>query len=141
MKTIIALCFASALLAGCTRVYPGMQLADVRSTALSATATELAASMIIRNPTQSPLLIAGATYRLYLDGTYIGEGSTDDPVEVPPQDDAPQTVTLRIEDPAALPLLNRLLAGEALPYRVEAILQQGSGRVAVEFEGRLGAPA
>jgi len=130
---------ALALLPACSGVRPPVQLADVRSSALSATATELAASMIVGNPTKSPLTIEGAEYRLYLEGQYIGRGSSDAEVTVPAEDEAPQTVTLKVEDGRSLPLLNRLLAGEALTYRLEGTLtEHGGASMRVDSEGRLG---
>ncbi len=123
--------------ASCTTIAPPVHLADIRIADMNSIEGTAAASVLIENPGSKALQIDSAEYQIYLEGTYIGRAETDVPVEVPPGDQAAQTLTLQIQDNGALPVLKRLMEGEQLAYQLEGMLHREDGRkMLVQEQGK-----
>ena len=117
---------------------PHVQLADLRGSLGNFGAKEVAASLVIGNSEPSELHIARAEYRISLGGAYLGTGKTEGELLIPARDDAPETVTLAIENSAALPYLRQAITGKTVRYRVEGTIEKSNGeKVMLAAEGIL----
>jgi LEA14-like dessication related protein len=98
-----AVVLTALLLAGCASVTPApvhlavnvMNVAAGESTLLESAAT---VTLRLTNESSRPLQIAGGAHTLYLNGTYVGRGTSANAVTVPAWGTAIQPATVYIEN-------------------------------------------
>jgi hypothetical protein len=118
-------------------------------TSLFETSAEL--TLRFTNESLRPLILAGSTHRLYLNGTYVGRAITNERLAVPQLGTMTQTVPAHLENLALMKKAQELGKVSTVDYRIDSRLhaadEQGGGtRVAtatgqLDFSGLLPAPA
>lgn len=83
----------------------------------------------LQNSTPNPVVLEGAAHKIYLNGTYIGQGLSNERVEVPRLGTTTQTVTVTLKN---LTLMRKLIEfGESqnqkVSYRVNSTLYASGG--------------
>ncbi len=91
--------------------------------------TEVRAPLVLRfaNENVVPLGYSGSTHKLFLNGTYVGKAVNDQPIGLPPMNEATREVYLQFENPA---FVRQLAAGgpvHQVNYRLETVLFQTAG--------------
>ena len=101
----------SLLLTGCSSHGPvgGMTatLVDIHPTNASLLESEAVATLRLTNENIAPLGFSGVHIKLYLNGSYVGSGVTDNPFGVPPLNSVTQAITVHFEN---LALVKQLAA-------------------------------
>ena len=101
-------------------------------------ASEVRAPLILRfaNENVIPLGYSSSVHKLYVSGTYVGKATNDDPIGLPPQNEATREVYVHLEKPA---FLRQLAAGggsHVVSYRLETVLYQTAGEDNLEIKTR-----
>ena len=130
-SSLLALFLIALGLSGCAS---GPKLGGVAvfavSLQLGATSpTEVRAPLILRfaNENVIPLGYSGSSHKLFLNGTYVGKAVDDQPIGLPPMNEATREVYLQFENPA---FVRQLAAGapvHQVNYRLETVLLQMVG--------------
>ena len=101
---------------------------------------ETGATLTLRvtNETPEPLTFAGASHRLFLNGTYVGVAVSNQRFTVPALSTATQTVSAYLENLAVLRKITQMSNSptSVISYRLESQLHAEGGR-----RGQLGAVA
>ena len=122
--------FVFALLgSGCTSV-PSPETFDVSVVNLTtgdATIweTTLVFSVRLQNATPEPILVAGGAHKIYLNGTYVGQGLSNELVEVPRLGTSTQSITVHMKNFTLLRKLLELQQNPTASYRVESTIYSG----------------
>jgi len=109
----------------CTPRQADLHLADLRFGEMRPFETELVIEVRLENEDARPLEIQGASYRLYLNGVYVGKGMSDERITIPPFGSAVHAATLQLSHLALLPTIQRLLESDDFSYRIEGRLYRG----------------
>lgn len=123
---LFALLSLALFLAGCTTgAKPGGITVTAVSLQVSAAAGDLRAPLMLHfaNENIVPLGYSSSTHKLYLNGTYVGKVVNDQPIGLPPMNEANREVYLQIENDA---FVRQLASGGNHPvhYRIETVLRQ-----------------
>ena len=118
-----------------------VSLVNVRFT--EATALETTAEFAIRIQNASPdtLRLEGGTHRIYLNGHFVGQGSSGDIMDVPRFGDTMQTVRVYLRNLSLATGVKSILEGKAFDYRLKSGLYTVQGqtrrKLDVTSEGHL----
>jgi LEA14-like dessication related protein len=116
------------LLAGCSSRGPigGMTatLVDIRPTNASLLESEALATVRVTNENIAPLGFSGIHIKLYLNGSYVGNGGSNQPFGVPPLNSVTQTVTVHLENLALVKQLTAISNSQTVAYRLDSALYQ-----------------
>lgn len=79
-----------------------------------------------------PLGYSGSSHKLYLNGTYVGKAVNDEPIGLPPQNEATREVYVHLEKAA---FVRQLAASSHLVnYRMDTVLFQTAGDDKLEIK-------
>ena len=106
----------------------GVSLVDLRPTAASVLETTAGLTVRMVNETPVPFALTGSTHRLYLNGTYVGRGVSNESAAIPALGSATQTVTLYLENLALLAKFRDLPSRPVVEYRLESRLFSNVGQ-------------
>lgn len=97
----------------------------VTAVSLQVSGNELRAPLMLHfaNENIVPLGYSSSVHKIYLNGTYVGKALNDQPIGLPPMNEANREVYLQIENAA---FVRQLAAGGSHPvhYRIETVLRQ-----------------
>lgn len=121
---LLALLSLVLLLAACaTGAKPGG--ITVTAVSLQVSGADLRAPLMLHfaNENVVPLGYSSSVHKIYLNGTYAGKATNDQPIGLPPMNDANREIYLEIENAA---LIRQLAAEGSHPvhYRIETVLHQ-----------------
>jgi LEA14-like dessication related protein len=137
--SIALLCASCASL----RQADDIDVAVVNVQLAGATVWETTAQFTVRLSNQSPepWILDGSVYKFYLNGTYIGDGMSNERLDVPRLASVTQGVTVHLRNWSLASRIRPILESRTIDYRVKSTLyvldQQRSRRVNLEREGRL----
>ena len=139
---LLCLC---ALLCSCAtwQRQEGMDVALVNVRLAEATLWESTASFTVRlsNETSESLICDGSVHKFYLDGAYVGDGMTNERVQVPRLSSVTQEITVHLRNVALATRIRPILEARSVEYRVNSTLylvdSSHSRRCRVTKEGRL----
>ena len=118
----------SLLLTGCSSHGPvgGMTatLVDIRPTNASLLESEVVATVRLTNENIAPLGFSGLQIKLYLNGSYVGNGLSNQPFGIPPLNSGTQTVTLHLQNLALVKQLAAISDSQTVAYRLDTVLYQ-----------------
>lgn len=118
----------SLLLAGCSSHGPvgGMSasLVDIRPTNASLLESDAVATIRLTNENIAPLGFSGVQIKLYLNGSYVGNGLSNNPFGIPPLNSATQEVTVHFENLALIKQLAAISNSRTVAYRLDSTLFQ-----------------
>ena len=146
---VLALVF---LLSGCSLlglggydfVKPEVQLEDLRFENVTLFSTALVVTVRIDNENDFPLKIDGGSHRVYLNGSYIGKGISDESVEIPRLGSEIQEIKVSLSNFSMLTKIASLVEQEKLEYKIDSSLfvsrGLGSHRVKTSSEGTFAFP-
>ncbi len=100
--------------------------------------TELRLTVRIQNELPEALVVDGAVHKVYLNGTYIGEGLSNERLEIPRLSTATQNVTVYLRNISMLTKLRGIIDSQAVDYRMTSLLYtESQGRYRAERTARL----
>jgi len=95
----------------------------------------------VQNESLQPLVLDGGVHKLYLNGLYIGEGLTNERVEIPRLNSSTQTVIVHLRNLSMAARIRTIIESQAADYRLGSklyLLENGrSVRCRLSSEGRL----
>jgi len=118
----------------------GVQVSLVNVALGESTAWETAVQFTIRiqNERPEPVVMNGAVHKIYLDGTYVGEGLSNERLEIPRLSTATQNVTVHLRNITMLTKLRGIIESQAVEYKMTSLLYtEGQGRYRAVRESRL----
>ena len=131
--------------AGCSG--PGLRgsmsisLVDFRRTEASELETRGILTVKIVNESISPLGYSGSTHKLYLNGQYVGKGTSDRPFGMPPLSSTTHEIDLTLENPALVRKIMLAPEADSAAYRLESVFFQtvyeDKFQIKVQSEGSL----
>lgn len=135
----------SVFLSGCAGLQSrdGLEISLVNARLSTPTVWETTAHFTVRviNERPEPLVLDGSVHRIHLNGAYIGEGVTNERLEVPRLSSATQEITVYLRNVRMATRLRSIVDSQAVDYRVDSTLYlAGDGRsrrCRVAQEGRL----
>ena len=139
MKFLFALGLAVASgLTGCATA-PRFNVSLVNVQFTDATVLESTATFTVRVNNESPesLRIDGAVHRIYLNGLYVGEGLSNETVEVPRLTSGTQRVAVHLNNILMATRVKPILETRAFDYRIKSLPYTKAGRCRADSAGRL----
>ncbi len=119
------------LIAGCASFVPDedfdVSLVNVSSGEVQPWETTLVFTVRLQNARPAPVTITGGSHKIYLDGTYIGQGLSNEKVTVPRLGDATAQVTVRIKNYTLARKLYDASQKQSISYEVRSSLYPESG--------------
>ena len=118
----------------------GVQVSLVNLAFGESTAWETAVHFTIRiqNELPEPVMLNGAVHKIYLNGTYIGEGLNNERLEIPRLSTATQNVIVYLRNVTMLTKLRGIIEAQAVDYKMTSLLYtEGQGRYRAVRESRL----
>jgi LEA14-like dessication related protein len=95
-------------------------------------------SVRIQNENPEPLEIEGGVHKIYLDGSYIGKGMSNQAMTVDRLSTGIQEATVYLRNLKLAGRIRSVMNARSVDYRIESVLHlAGQGRVRVSNEGRL----
>ncbi len=130
------------LLASCSTFArrEGVQVYLVNLALGESTVWETAVNFTIRiqNELPEPVLLNGAVHKIYLNGTYVGEGLSNERLEIPRLSTATQSVTVYLRNVTMLTKLRGTIDAQAVDYKMTSLLYtESQGRYRAVRESRL----
>ena len=99
--------------------------------------TELHCTVRLLNESPVPLAFDGAVHKIYLNGTYVGEGLINERLEIPRLGTVTQAVVVHLSNFAMLTKVREIVDAQALDYRISSVIHTARGRFHAGREGRL----
>lgn len=135
---LLLLPFVTLLFAGCMG---GPKIGGITVTALSLTVgtspAEVRAPLVLHfaNENVVPLGYSGSVHKLYINGTYVGKATNQEPIGLPPMNAATREIYLQFDNPKIASLL---AAGgsQSASYRLDSVLYQTAGDDKLEIKTR-----
>jgi LEA14-like dessication related protein len=128
------------LLSGCaTAPSTGISLANVQFTQATALETTAVFTLRFNNETPEPLRLEGGVHKIYLNGLYVGEGLSNETLELPRLGSMTQTVTVHLSNLRLATRLKPIIESQSFDYRLQSVLYTSAGRARITGEGRLDA--
>lgn len=91
--------------------------------------TNLKVTVRIANETAVPLLLEGGVHKIYLNGLYVGEGLSNETLEIPRLSSTTQTVTTHLQNLSLLTRIRGIIDSQRVDYRiVSTIYVKENGR-------------
>lgn len=116
------------LLGGCASHGPvgGMTvtLVDIRPVNASLLESQAIATVRLTNENIAPLGFSGTQIKLYLNGSYVGTGVSNQPFGIPPLNSTTQEVTMHLENLALIKQLAAIGNTQTVAYRLDSALYQ-----------------
>jgi LEA14-like dessication related protein len=134
------LAFLSVLLGGCqTAPGPAVSLVNLQLTQATAFETTAAFTLRLSNELPEPMQITGGVHKIYVNGLYVGEGLTGEPLDLPRLGTATQEVTVHLSNLRLATRLRPILESKSFDYRIKSVLygKPPAGTMRSESEGRL----
>lgn len=138
-KSLFALA-AALLLAGCTTVQPpAVSLVNVQLGAATALETNAQFTLRLTNETPEPLRLNGGSFKIYLDGYFVGDGVSDEAITLPRFSSGTMTANVHLSHWRLATRIRPLLDARRFDYRITGKLYatQPAGTIRVSEEGRL----
>lgn len=135
----------AALLCSCASLHKreGLQVSLVNMSVAEASLWETAVIFTVRiqNEMPEPITVDGAVHKIYLNSTYVGEGLSNERLEIPRLSSATQSVTVHLRNVSMLSKLRDIIDQQAVDYRMSSLLYTLSegrkGRYRAERDARL----
>ena len=123
MKTKTAfLLLTTLVLASCAtfRHREGVDVSLVRIQLGESTLLETTMNVTIRiaNEAPEPFIVEGGVHKLYLNGLYVGEGLSNQILEIPRLESVTQAVTMHLQNLRLLTRIRGILESERVDYRI-----------------------
>ena len=118
----------------------GVQVSLVNLAPGESTLLETAVHFTIRiqNELPQPVVLNGAVHKIYLNGTYVGEGLSNERLEIPRLSTATQNVTVHLRNVTMLTKLRGIIDAQAVDYKMTSLLYtENQGRYRAARESRL----
>ena len=118
----------------------GLQVNLVNLALGESTVWETAVNFTIRiqNELPEPIVMNGAVHKIYLNGTYVGEGLSNERLEIPRLSKATQNVTVYLRNVTMLAKLRGIIDAQAAEYKMTSLLYtENQGRYRAVRESRL----
>jgi LEA14-like dessication related protein len=132
MKVLILLS-ALAFAAGCASMQdqPGLNatVANLRFGEVTMFETTATFTVRLQNESPDPLAIQGGVYKLYLDGTFLGEGLSNQAFEIPGLSEATVDVDTRLSNLTMARKIRGIVESRRFEYKL-------TGRVYAGDQGR-----
>jgi LEA14-like dessication related protein len=137
--------FLCVLICSCATFQPrediDVALVNVRLGETTVWETTAYFTVRVSNASPEPLTVNGSAYRFYLNGLNIGQGLSDERLEVPRLSSATQEVPVHLRNLSMATRIRPILESRAIDYRVDSTLYLGDSnwprRCRVAREGRL----
>ena len=92
----------------------------------------------IQNELPEPVVMNGAVHKIYLNGTFVGEGLSNERIEVSRLGTATQNVTVHLRNVTMLTKLRGIMDTQAVDYKMTSLLYtESQGRFRAVRESRL----
>ncbi len=142
---LLTLTLASLGLAGCATVRPpdGLNVSLVNVRFVQSTVWETTAVFTVRLQNELPeaVTLVGGVHKFYLDGSFIGEGLSDEQLTLERLSYETQEITVHLRNLSFARKLKPMIEQKRFDYRVDSVLyfESGSrpGRVKISNAGRL----
>jgi LEA14-like dessication related protein len=127
-SVLVVLLFASSLwLAGCASLGSNrtviVNVVDIRPAQATLLETTGVLTLRFTNETPEPLQVRGSSHRLFLNGSPVGRGVSNDILTIPPLSTVTQPVTIHLENLTLVRKAAELSrAPNAIDYRLESEL-------------------
>jgi LEA14-like dessication related protein len=122
---------ALLVLTGCATFTPDedfdVSLVNVTSGEVQPWETTLVFTVRLQNARPQPVTLAGASHRIYLDGSKVGTGLSSERITIPALSDVAQQVTVRISNFNLALRLHAASQTGRLSYEVRSTLYQAAG--------------
>ena len=107
----------------------GVQVSLVNLSAREATVFETSMLFTVRldNEGSEPLQVSGAVHKIYINGSYIGQGMVSEAVEVPCLSSTTQTFTAHLRNWSMASRIRTLIESKRFEYRIDSVLYAGPG--------------
>ncbi len=118
----------------------GVQVSLVNMVFTSATAWETTAVFTVRVQNEQPeeVVLDGAVHKIYLNGSYVGEGLSNERMTVPRFSTATQEVTVHLRNLSMLMKLRKTIETQAVDYRMTSLIYTvNQGRFRAERAGQV----
>ena len=132
MKTkslLVALC--ASLLSACATLEPGpafeVTLTNLGFGEVTVLETTLLCTIRIQNPTPEPLRLEGAVHKLYLNGTYIGQGTVSEATEIPRLSSGTQTANVFLSNLSLIRRLRPIVESQKVDYQLQSVFYARDG--------------
>lgn len=99
---------------------PKVNLSNVRMEDVSLFETTMVFKIRVTNDNPFPLTIDGGSHEFYLNGTYIGKGSSKEVVTIGKFDSALQDVVVHLSNLSMISKIQSLLDNQKLDYRIDS---------------------
>ncbi len=153
MRRLSALFLLATLLSGCASMQrlaasaiasPRLQFEKATVTALDLDGTTVVLDFTLENPNDIAFRVAGATWRLDVEGSRLGEGELPGGVTLPSRGKAPFAVTVRLRWADLARLTEQVRRQAEVAYRVAGVIRVetpiGVLELPYRHEGRLPVP-
>jgi LEA14-like dessication related protein len=147
MRWLLALQIAvvSVFLSGCAGLQSrdGLEISLVNARLSPPTVWETQAQFTVRiiNERPEPVVVDGSVHRIHLNGAYVGEGVSNERLEVPRLGSATQEITVYLRNVRIATRLRSIVDNQAVDYKVDSTLYLAndgrSRRCRVAQEGHL----
>lgn len=125
---VLLLCY---LTSGCTTgpALKGLSatLVDIKPQSITAAESRFTLTLNYLNENVVPVGLSGASHKLYLNGTYVGEAVSNQPIGLPALNSAKQDATLVVKNDALAGKVKEIVASRRLDYRIESELKVLAG--------------
>lgn len=101
---------------------PSLSLVDLQFDNISLFETSADVVVRVENPNPFPLQIDGASHDLFINGIEIGEGLSDQKIEIPRLSSATQRVKIRLSNLSVIRNIQDLVDKRNFDYRIESTL-------------------
>lgn len=135
-------CLLLGLAGGCASLSEGdfdVTVAHVNSATGTEGEVQLAFTLRLQNATPEPIVIEGAAHKLYLNGVYVGQGLSNERIEVPRLSTVTQQVTVNLSALRLARVAFDVYRSQKASYRVESTLYSagklGTRRLHAHKEG------
>lgn len=139
MKTFATFTALLLLAVGCQTV-PGPSVSLVNVQFTDATVLESNGRFTLRFNNEQPeaLRLRGGVHKIYLNGLYVGEGLSSEPIELPGLNSTTQAVEVHMSNLRLATRIKPIIEARVFDYRIESVLYPAAGgRLRSRSEGRL----
>lgn len=95
----------------------------------------------VQNATPVPLRLRGGTHKLYLNGAYVGEGLSNEAVEIPALGTGTQSVAVHLRNLSMATRIHKIIETRAADYRLQSVLyverKGGFDKIRTSDDGRV----
>lgn len=142
---LLALALTGLGLVGCATVRPfeGVDVSLVNLRFVQSTVWETTAVFTVRlqNESPDPVTLTGGVHKFYLDGSFLGEGLSNQSVTLERLSSATQDITVHLRNLSLARRLKPIIEQQRFDYRVDSVLYFDSasryGRGKVSHAGQL----